>query len=217
MTKYDGIFLADDADLKSFAIRVPHLWDGRSFAELGKEAAIYDPQTSIFLRTEKISIGEHVRIDGMVKLEGGEGLKIGDYVHIASFSHINAGGGRVTFGAHSGCASGVVIASGQPDLSHLHVCPNEPAERVHTMHKDTVIGEYVVIFSRAVILPGVTIGDGAVIAAGAVVTKDVSPYALVVGNPARAVGYVCECGRRLDERFGCSHCRKTLVLGVLTA
>lgn len=51
----------------------------------------------------------------------------------------------------------------------------------------------------AVILPGVTIGQFAMIAAGAVVTRDVPDYGLVIGNPARLRGFVCPCGRRLQE------------------
>ena len=53
---------------------------------------------------------------------------------------------------------------------------------------DVVIGNRVWIAYRAVILPGITIGDGAVVGAGAVVTKDVEPYAIVAGNPARKIG-----------------------------
>ena len=49
------------------------------------------------------------------------------------------------------------------------------------------IEDYVWIASRALILPGVTIGRGAVVAAGAVVFQDVAPYTVVAGNPARAV------------------------------
>lgn len=51
-----------------------------------------------------------------------------------------------------------------------------------------VIKENVWIASRATILPGVTIGEGAVVAAGAVVTKDVEPYAIVGGVPAKKIG-----------------------------
>lgn len=50
------------------------------------------------------------------------------------------------------------------------------------------IGDRVWIAYRAIVLPGVTIGEGAVVAAGAVVTADVAPYAIVAGNPARQVG-----------------------------
>ena len=53
---------------------------------------------------------------------------------------------------------------------------------------DVIIGNHAWIGYRALILPGVTIGDGAVIGAGAVVTKDVEPYAIMVGNPSRKVG-----------------------------
>lgn len=53
---------------------------------------------------------------------------------------------------------------------------------------DVIIGNRVWIAYRAIILPGVTIGDGAVVGAGAVVTKNVEPYAIVAGNPARKIG-----------------------------
>lgn len=53
---------------------------------------------------------------------------------------------------------------------------------------DVVIGDRVWIGYRAIVLPGVTIGEGAVIGAGAIVTKDVEPFAIVAGNPAKKIG-----------------------------
>ena len=53
---------------------------------------------------------------------------------------------------------------------------------------DVVIGDRAWIAYRAVVLPGVTIGEGAVVAAGAVVSEDVAPFTIVAGNPAREVG-----------------------------
>ena len=53
---------------------------------------------------------------------------------------------------------------------------------------DVVIGDRVWIGYRAIVLPGVTIGEGAVVGAGAVVSKNVEPYAIVAGNPARKIG-----------------------------
>ena len=53
------------------------------------------------------------------------------------------------------------------------------------------------IGARAIILPGITIGCFALVGAGAVVTRDVPDYGLVLGNPARLMGYVCPCGNRL--------------------
>ena len=58
---------------------------------------------------------------------------------------------------------------------------------------DTVIGNDVWLGYRALVLPGVTVGHGAVVAAASVVTADVEPYAIVAGNPARVVR------RRFDE------------------
>jgi UDP-2-acetamido-3-amino-2,3-dideoxy-glucuronate N-acetyltransferase len=47
------------------------------------------------------------------------------------------------------------------------------------------------------------VGKSALIAAGAVVTKDVKPYALMAGVPARQIGWVCECGKRLNATLHC--------------
>lgn len=73
-----------------------------------------------------------------------------------------------------------------------------------------LIREGASIGARVVILPNITIGKFALVGAGAVVTKDVPDYGLVVGNPARAIGYVCKCGRKLSEKQSagefCSSC-----------
>ena len=119
------------------------------------------------------------------KIEGGQGVTIGENVHISSYCHINAGGGRVRFGSHSGCASHVVICGGATDLQSATITPQDDASAVHLT---TTIGEYVVIFAGAVLLPGVTVGDWAVIAAGAVVTCDVPSGEIWAGVPARKIG-----------------------------
>lgn len=63
------------------------------------------------------------------------------------------------------------------------------------------------IGAGAVVLPGVTVGRWAMVGAGAVVAADVPDYGLVVGVPARLVGYVCPCGERLVESAGQLRCR----------
>ena len=55
--------------------------------------------------------------------------------------------------------------------------------------RKTIIGHDVWIGYRAIILPGVIVGDGAIIGAGSIVTKDVAPYSIVAGNPARHIRY----------------------------
>jgi acetyltransferase-like isoleucine patch superfamily enzyme len=68
------------------------------------------------------------------------------------------------------------------------------------------------IGSRSVILPGLTSGRWALVAAGSVVTKDVADHAIVAGNPARPRGWVCVCARPLPEKFICLECGRTYVL-----
>jgi acetyltransferase-like isoleucine patch superfamily enzyme len=151
-------------------------------------AIVHDAHLSIFLQPERIRIGMHSRIDGMVKLQGGEGLIIGNHVHVASLSVINTGGGTVVFGDHSGCSNGVVICGGMPDLDHMYISAADPERFQRPLRLRAVIGKHVVIFANATICPGVTIGDYAVIAAGAVVTKDVPMGEIWAGVPAKKIG-----------------------------
>lgn len=69
----------------------------------------------------------------------------------------------------------------------------------------TVVGDGAAIGANSTILPNVTIGAWSMIAAGSVVTHDVEPYGLMVGTPARRVGWVCRCGRRVASDT-CTRC-----------
>ncbi|NYT02695.1 MAG: N-acetyltransferase [Methanosarcinales archaeon] len=79
------------------------------------------------------------------------------------------------------------------------------------------------IGANSTIVCGVTIGEYAMVGAGSVVTRDVAPFTLVYGNPAEIRGYVCYCGRRLEEVearsgpttiFKCSVCGKSVHIEV---
>ena len=77
-------------------------------------------------------------------------------------------------------------------------------------YKKTIVRKRATIGANATIVCGVEIGSYAFIGAGAVVTKDIKPYALVVGNPARQIGWMCACGNRLNlkdhSQIDCEHC-----------
>lgn len=89
------------------------------------------------------------------------------------------GRNSLEIGDHVAIASEVMIYNAEHDIHHKDFSPLlEPVK----------IGDYVFIGPRAIILPGVTVGKGAVIAAGAVVTKDVESYTIVGGVPAKAIG-----------------------------
>lgn len=76
----------------------------------------------------------------------------------------------------------------------------------------TLVKEGVSIGANATILCGLTIGKWAMVGAGAVVTKDVPDYAIAVGNPAKSVGWICECGAKLEfsqNQAACKVCKRT--------
>jgi acetyltransferase-like isoleucine patch superfamily enzyme len=157
-------------------------WQWKS---IGKDVRIYEHCT--ILKPESIALGDSVRVDANVRLEGGISLIIGNYTHVASFCSLNQGGGELEIHAHCALSCGVRIATGLPDLSFLEVSPCEPPDKVHTVRKKTIIGEYCVLFSGSIILPGCTIGKGAVVGAGSVITKDVPSFEIWAGNPARKI------------------------------
>ena len=68
----------------------------------------------------------------------------------------------------------------------------------------TLVRRGATIGANATVVCGVTIGRHAFVAAGAVVARDVADHALVAGNPARRIGWVCVCGERLGERLACA-------------
>jgi len=73
---------------------------------------------------------------------------------------------------------------------------------------NTLIKKGASIGANATIVCGITIGEYAMIGAGSVVTKNVEPYALVYGNPAKKAGYVCSCGHRLSNENICEKCNR---------
>ena len=106
-----------------------------------------------------IVIGDHCVIGNDIFLDGRKSIRIGNNVNIAAE---------------------VMIFTLEHDPDDIHFGTNGgPVE----------IGDFVFIGSRDMILPDVKIGTGAVIAAGAVVTKDVEPYAIVGGVPAKFIRY----------------------------
>jgi acetyltransferase-like isoleucine patch superfamily enzyme len=85
-------------------------------------------------------------------------------------------------------------------------------ERTERWMLPTVVERGASIGANATILPGLRIGRYAMVAAGALVTADVPPFALVIGSPARWVADLCRCGQKLNESYQaaiCAHCGET--------
>jgi maltose O-acetyltransferase len=134
---------------------------------------------NIFLPYKK---GKNVRILDGVQIDKPSKLSMGDRVSINRGCVINAGGG-IVIGDDVLIGPNVVIYS----QNHNYLDRTRPVASQGYTYKKTIIEDNVWIAAAAIILPGVTIGSGAVVAAGSVVTKDVAPNTLVVGNPARPI------------------------------
>ena len=102
---------------------------------------------------------------------------------------------KTIIGNYASVGNDVVIGPGEHDLKEYSISGRvaESASYITLTNKECVIGNDVWIGTRAIILRGVVIGDGAVIGAGSIVTKSVPDYAIVAGVPAKVLGY------RLDE------------------
>ena len=147
-------------------------------------------------------IGEGTRIWHFVHVRSG--AKIGKNCNIGKDVYIDVG---VEIGNNVKIQNGVSVYRGVKIEDDAFIGPhavftndlyprsfNQDWELVPTLvKKGASIG------ANATIVCGVTIGEYAMVGAGAVVTKDVPPHGLVYGNPARLRGFVCVCGRRLEE------------------
>ena len=146
------------------------------------------------------NIGQNVTVDS--------GVKIGNNVKIQNNVSIYSG---VILEDDVSCGPSVVFASAtNPPGQAVRTGTGSHTHKKHEF-KSTRIKKGATIDANATIVCGSTIGNHAFIEAGTVVTKDVPGHALVLGNPARVVGWVCECRNHLDFKNDiatCDNCEK---------
>jgi galactoside O-acetyltransferase len=149
----------------------------------GENVTIY-PLARI-IDSPAMTIGSNVIIDDFVFIGRHEEMTIGNHVHIASHASIT-GGGRCFLADFCGISSGARLLTGTDDFAGSALTgPTVPPEFRSVTRGEVVIGAHAVIGANAVILPNVRIGEGATIGAGSVVTRDVEPWTICVGVPAR--------------------------------
>lgn len=137
---------------------------------------------SQFLKLNGAIIGKRVVFYPGVWIAPGRNLAIGDDVDLALGVQIETSGG-VTIGDRT------LIGYGTKIFSKNHHIPPNHGDIFGAGHskKPVFIGKDVWFGANVIVLPGRTIGDGAVVGAGSVVTKDVPPFTVVAGNPAKVI------------------------------
>jgi UDP-2-acetamido-3-amino-2,3-dideoxy-glucuronate N-acetyltransferase len=156
----------------------------------------------------------------------GSGTKIWHFSHVLSNSLIgkscNVGqnvviGPDVTIGNHCKIQNNVSVFKGVTLEAGVFCGPSmvftniyNPRAEIRKMDqvRPTLVKKGATIGANATIICGTTLGKYCFIGAGAVVNKNIPDYALVVGNPAKQIGWVCECGERLTADLECLACEK---------
>lgn len=141
------------------------------------------------------SFGQNVNVSNNVKI--GNGVKVQNNVSIYE---------GVELEDYVFCGPSMVFTN---DLT-----PRAKYPKGNVGYKKTLLKEGATVGANATIVCGHTIGKWAMIAAGAVVTKDVPDYALVAGIPAKQIGWVCECGEVLKNGAKCEKCGRKISYAV---
>jgi galactoside O-acetyltransferase len=174
-----------------------------AFAACGDDVTIYEWVR--VLDPECIEVGNHVIVDDFVFLDGGASLRIGSHVHIASFVSI-VGGGTCELGDFAGLAAGCRLITGTDLMDGSGLTgPTIPDAQRSVRRGRIRIGAHAVIGTNAVVQTDVEVGEGAIVGSGSVVTRDVPPWTINLGAPARPIrerprNRILELERQVGER-----------------
>lgn len=155
------------------------------FKQVGENVQI--AKTCTIVGIENISIGDNVRIDGFCSLiAAGSGfIKIGNFVHIAAYCSLSASEG-IELMDFSGLSQGVTIYTRSDDYSGEFLTnPTVPVNFTSIKRGMVTIGRHVIVGSGSTILPGVQINIGSSIGAHSLVTRNIEPWGIYFGAPAK--------------------------------
>lgn len=144
------------------------------------DVRIFEP--TVIVNIDNIEFGRYVIIDSFVLIQAKKKLKIGSHVHIPSFSSIT-GGGKLVMEDYSGLSSGVRVFTGSDDFKGRGFGNPTIDERFRNLKiGEVLISKFAIIGANSVVLPDVEIGEGAAVGAGSVVTRNLEPWGIYIGN-----------------------------------
>ncbi len=136
--------------------------------------------TAKIVGIEKIKFGNHIIIDDFVMLYAKKQIIIGNFVHIGCFSYICS---DVELMDYSTLSSGVKIFSTSDDYTNFGFGNSTIDDEFRNLKSQKVtLEKFSIIGANTVILPGVTIGEGAAVGANSVVTRNLEPWGVYIGN-----------------------------------
>jgi len=131
---------------------------------------------------KNIEFGENIIIDDFTLIYATAPIKIGNYVHIASFTSIT-GGAELLIEDFVAISQGCRILTGTDDFVDWGFGNSTINEKYRNVKRKPIkIGKFCIIGANSVVLPGVSIGEGATVGAGSVVTKDLNPWGVYLDN-----------------------------------
>lgn len=137
---------------------------------------------------DRIEIGDYSQVDEGVWVFAGEGVWLGRHVHLAFGSSIS-GGGQCRIDHFAGIGAGVRILTGTDVVDGTGLTNPTVPEQTRAVRRGAVeIGAHAVVFTNSVVFPDVTIGEGAVVAAGSLVHHSLAAWGIYAGNPMVQVG-----------------------------
>jgi galactoside O-acetyltransferase len=156
-----------------------------NFNKIGNDVFISD--LSVITRPNLVSLESHIAIDQFVTIT--TQAEIGNYVHIAPCCSIIGGkNSKIIMMDHSGMAAGSRVIAGSADFHGGGLTnPQVPSEYKTEVTTTVIFEKFSILGTNAVVMPGITLGEGSIVGANSVVTKNTEPWTIYVGSPAKPV------------------------------
>jgi galactoside O-acetyltransferase len=141
-------------------------------------------ELAVLSRPELIEMGDHIAIDQWTYIS--TQLIMGSYIHIApSVSIIGGAPAILIMEDFTNIGSGSRIVCATDDFTQGLISPVVPIEHRTVINKPVIFRKYATLGVNCTVLPGVTLGEGCIVGANSLVTKDTEPWTIYGGSPAR--------------------------------